>query len=280
VTLDPTSGYRAGSPAPTPIRISYQPSLDPNVRRPGYPVSISIVFDDVVRDTSIQSGQFTAKPAKFVVIAHTAQGDQQLNFRFRDSNNDGWLSYIDVDGTTPDSTELIDIVTYLPSAPNAGRPTWRIEFDTAAKGPVPPPRLGDIVDIRVQKPLGDGDVFTFTAHAKGVDLAAAKQGFETRPYVVPNPYVGAASFEPARFATSGRGDRRIEFRGIPANSTVRVYNVRGDLIQTLRQDGSDAGMVAWDLRTKDNLDLAPGLYIFHVDAPGVGTHVGKFAVVK
>jgi len=43
---------------------------------------------------------------------------------------------------------------------------------------------------------------------------------------------------------------------------------------------SGTGMVAWDLRTKDNLDLAPGLYIFHVDAPGVGTHVGKFAVVK
>jgi hypothetical protein len=38
--------------------------------------------------------------------------------------------------------------------------------------------------------------------------------------------------------------------------------------------------VAWDLRTKDNLDLAPGLYIFHVDAPGIGTHVGKFAVIK
>jgi len=280
--LDPTSGYRAGSPTTTPIRISYQPSLDPNLRRPGYPDSISIVFYEVVQDTSIASGaQFPPKPAKFVVTAHTATGDQQLNFRFRDSNNDGWLSYIDVASTGGlDSTELVDIMTYDPAAPTLARPTWRIEFNTTAKGPVPPPRLGDIVDIRLQKPLSDGDVFTFTAHAKGVDLAAAKQGFQTNPYVVPNPYVGAASFEPARFATSGRGDRRIEFRGIPANSTVRVYNVRGDLVQTLRQDGSDAGMVAWDLRTKDNLDLAPGLYIFHVDAPGVGTHVGKFAVVK
>ena len=216
-----------------------------------------------------------------MVIAHTATGDPQLNFRFRDSNNDGWLSYIDVASNTggQDSTELIDIMTYDPAAPTLARPTWRIEFDTPAKGPIPPPRLGAVVDIRVQKPLSDGDVFTFTARAKSVDVAAA-QGFETKPYVVPNPYVGAASFEPARFATSGRGDRRIEFRGITVNSTVRVYNVRGDLVQTLRQDGSDTGMVAWDLRTKDNLDLAPGLYIFHVDAPGVGTHVGKFAVVK
>jgi hypothetical protein len=38
--------------------------------------------------------------------------------------------------------------------------------------------------------------------------------------------------------------------------------------------------VAWNLRTRDNLDLAPGLYIFHVEAPGVDEFTGKFAVVK
>jgi hypothetical protein len=56
--------------------------------------------------------------------------------------------------------------------------------------------------------------------------------------------------------------------------------VHGDLVQTLRQDGGNSGFVAWDLRTKDNLDVAPGLYIFHVDAPGLGEYVGKFAVIK
>ena len=48
--------------------------------------------------------------------------------------------------------------------------------------------------------------------------------------------------------------------------------MRGDLVQTLRHDGSTAGFVAWDLRTKDNLDVAPGLYVFHVEAPGSGAH--------
>ena len=38
--------------------------------------------------------------------------------------------------------------------------------------------------------------------------------------------------------------------------------------------------MAWDLRTRDNLDLAPGLYLFQVEAPGAATHIGKFAVVK
>jgi hypothetical protein len=40
------------------------------------------------------------------------------------------------------------------------------------------------------------------------------------------------------------------------------------------------GMVPWDLRTKDNLEAAPGLYLFHVDAGELGTYVGKFAIIK
>jgi hypothetical protein len=56
--------------------------------------------------------------------------------------------------------------------------------------------------------------------------------------------------------------------------------VRGDLVQTLYHDGSTDGYVAWDLRTKDNLDVAPGLYVFHVDGGEIGTSIGKFAIIK
>ena len=73
--------------------------------------------------------------------------------------------------------------------------------------------------------------------------------------------------------------RRLEFRGIPAGGTVTIYTVRGELVQTLHHDGSITGMVPWDLRTKDNLDIAPGLYVFHVDS-SVGEYIGKFAIIK
>jgi hypothetical protein len=59
-----------------------------------------------------------------------------------------------------------------------------------------------------------------------------------------------------------------------------VYTVLGDLVQTLRHDGSDDSFVGWDLRTKDNLDVAPGLYIYHVDGGSLGTSTGKMAVIK
>ena len=119
--------------------------------------------------------------------------------------------------------------------------------------------------------------FTTTGERAGT---AASAGAGGEPYVVPNPYLGAASFEPALLNIRGRGERRVEFRNIPQAATIRVYTVRGDLVRTLRQDGSLAGFVAWDLRTKDNLDVAPGLYIFHVESNGFPSTTGKFAVVK
>lgn len=56
--------------------------------------------------------------------------------------------------------------------------------------------------------------------------------------------------------------------------------MRGELVRTLEHDGSYDGFVAWDLRTKDNLDVAPGLYIYHVDGGETGKSIGKFAIIK
>ena len=36
----------------------------------------------------------------------------------------------------------------------------------------------------------------------------------------------------------------------------------------------------WDLTTKDNFPLAYGVYLYHVDAPGIGEKLGRFAVIK
>jgi hypothetical protein len=32
--------------------------------------------------------------------------------------------------------------------------------------------------------------------------------------------------------------------------------------------------------TKDNLAISYGVYIYHVEAPGIGEKIGKFAVIK
>jgi hypothetical protein len=72
----------------------------------------------------------------------------------------------------------------------------------------------------------------------------------------------------------------MEFRGLPSSCTIRIYTLRGELVETLRHENSFEGFTAWNLRTKDNIDVAPGLYIYHVDAGPLGTKVGKFSIIK
>jgi hypothetical protein len=169
----------------------------------------------------------------------------------------------------------LDVITYHSSTGAAPQPTWRLSLQS---DPVDPPGAGDVFHAAFVRPLSQRDAFRFTSRGERIDPQTAKEQFH--PYVVPNPYVASAGFEPERFAVSGRGERRIEFRGLPGRCTIRIYTVRGDLVQTLDHDGSTEGFVAWNLRTRDNLDLAPGLYIFQVDGGDLGSNTGKFAVVK
>jgi hypothetical protein len=271
--------FRAGSPTNAHLKVIPLPGLSPNLRRLGYPDSLTITFSDQVLDTSIKViGINRIIPCKFAVVAHTDTGDVRLRYTFRDAQASGPLV-----GVLDDPREVMDITTTT-SVPGLAGPqfTWRVVIDTTGFGatPIVPPSAGDVYDIKVVRPFEAGDLYTFSTTAQSVDAGGAKAGWQEKPYVVPNPYIGYASFEPGKFAISGRGDRRMEFRAIPLGATIRIYTVHGDLVRTLHQDGSNEGFVAWDLRTKDNLDVAAGLYVFHVDAPGIGTYLGKFAVIK
>lgn len=151
-------------------------------------------------------------------------------------------------------------------------PTWQVDFELLRDEL---PTQGKLY-LNVILPITN-DVFEFTIKNSGVDeneidLSQIK--------VVPNPYLGASEFEAKSPYNVGRGERRIDFVNLPENATIRIFNVKGELIQTLQHDGSliDA-KVSWNLRSRDGLDIAFGVYIYHVSADNL-EHIGKFAVVK
>jgi hypothetical protein len=39
-------------------------------------------------------------------------------------------------------------------------------------------------------------------------------------------------------------------------------------------------MARWDLLSSEGMRIAYGVYIYHVDIPGVGEKIGRFAVIK
>jgi len=270
---EPNTKWRDGSPTNAQLQVSYLQVLPRNQKRPGFPDDITVTFSDQVVDTSLAIFPIPAVPAKLRIVAHGAAGDLPLDFRFRDLDGDGTLSRTD---------EYVDAITYPAGDPGSPKVTWRFQLDPATTdgGAVRPPTAGDVFDLALTLPLGVEDMYLFQASGEMIDPALARSQFEEEPYVVPNPYVGSASFEPERYNINGRGERRLEFRGLPRRCTIRIYNVHGDLVQTLQHDGGTEGYEAWNLRTKDNLDVAPGLYIFHVDGGKLGKHIGKFAVIK
>ncbi|MDP4116558.1 MAG: hypothetical protein Q8903_10500, partial [Bacteroidota bacterium] len=276
VLIDSTNtGFTSESKSTIGIKYRYANALPIQVRRPGFPSDFEIVFGSTVLDTSIAAIGIPSKPVKFSIVAHTSNGDMKLKFRFRDVDNDSTINSLG---------EYIDIVTYSTANPTVAMSTWRMDFDTTGqyiRGAIVKPTLGDRYMFKIKKPFSSEDVFTFRTVGQKIDNNLAKNQFNNKPYVVPNPYVGAASFEPQRFAVSGRGERKIEFRNLPENCTIRIYTINGELVKSIEHYGGlTKGYAEWDLRTKDNLDAAPGLYIFHVDSKEVGTYIGKFAIIK
>ena len=63
--------------------------------------------------------------------------------------------------------------------------------------------------------------------------------------------------------------------------TIRIFTVSGKLVTVIEHDGfQDNGRESWDLTTKDGLEIAYGTYFFHVEAPGLGEKIGRFAIIK
>lgn len=141
------------------------------------------------------------------------------------------------------------------------------------------PKAGDVLRMRTIKEFQTGDFFQFTLKNSVIDTDLAKNELDDIA-VVPNPYVGGSLFE-GRSQISGRGERQIEFINLPQQCTISIFNIRGELVDTIEHDGIGSnGTAKWDLQTSGLQDIAFGVYIYHVKAPGIGEFVGKFAVVK
>lgn len=142
------------------------------------------------------------------------------------------------------------------------------------------PREGDLVTIKLDKPFLSNDVAEFTTKSAYIDKAKAVTDMDDIK-VVPNPYIVANSWEPRNPYSSGRGPHELHFIHLPKECTIKIFNIQGQLVQTLEHNSTIwDGTEIWDMLTKDKLDIAYGIYIYHVDAPGIGEKIGKFAVIK
>jgi hypothetical protein len=72
----------------------------------------------------------------------------------------------------------------------------------------------------------------------------------------------------------------LYFSNIPVNAKIYIFTSRGEHLVTLENDDTmNNGTVTWDLKTKENLDIAFGIYFYVVES-SVGVKKGKLAVIK
>jgi hypothetical protein len=130
---------------------------------------------------------------------------------------------------------------------------------------------GDKISYTTSVPATPNDYFTFsTTTANRFNATIAKSELD-RVLAVPNPYFTHSTFERSQFS------RIVKFTHLPANCTLRLFNMSGDLVRILNKS-DNTSQISWDLLTDRGLPVSSGVYIFHVDAPGVGTKVGKVVI--
>ncbi len=252
------------APAYNSKRIDYSADFEIELTEPG------------MGDISFPATSFS-KPIQSNVIVRNITEEMKYQFIFRDENNDQIFN----DG------DAIFIVL----GDSAGKPattfsdlhvTWSITFikdTTISESEQVKPQSGDIYRLVTKKPFRKGEYFEFTTRGQRFEKQKALNDLE-KIAVVPNPYVGAASWETATVEV-GRGDRLIYFVNLPNQCTIRIYTISGKHVKTIEHNSSiDNGQEAWNLITKDGMSLSYGVYVYHVDAPGIGEKIGKFAVIK
>ncbi len=207
-----------------------------------------------------------------------------VNFKVYNITNGKQCKVAVIDKDMSNSLTLGDVIQIIEfvgavSMSNS-RIAWNVSYDSSMFGAARYPEDGDKFVIKTKRPFLSGDYFAFTTKSEYVDNSVAKNKL-SEIGVVPNPYLGAAAWERVNLNSTGRGERRIDFINLPTECTIRIYNVAGALVKTLYKQYSETnGAVSWNLITEDGMDAAYGLYIYHVDAPNVGTHIGKFAIIK
>ena len=141
---------------------------------------------------------------------------------------------------------------------------------------------GDTLFIDFSKPFRSNDTYTFTSPVPEIDQPKAVSEMNGIK-VVPNPYIVGHRFEAPLppGITSGRGNRKIEFQNLPSDGKVHIFSSRGQHIRTLTHSGNMfSGTISWDLKTKENLDIAFGVYYYIVESKIGGKSSGKLAVIK
>ncbi len=133
---------------------------------------------------------------------------------------------------------------------------------------------GDIYKVRFANPIQLGkDKYDFsTSGLQSVLSQADAQKELNRVGVFPNPYFALNPQETNKLS------RFVTFNNLPDQATIRIFNLAGQLVRTINH--VSGAFEKWNLLNNSNFPVASGMYIAHIEMPGLGEKVLKLAVVQ
>lgn len=139
------------------------------------------------------------------------------------------------------------------------------------------PSQGDEFSLFTYKPFRPGITYRFNP----LDQTIADNGASENPldgvYVVPDPYIVTNAWESNEFG------KKLMFTNLPSNCTINIYTLLGELVDTVEHGGdsqTSSGYAFWNMRTRNDQFIAPGVYLYHAETPDGHETVGRFLVIK
>ncbi|MBN8705998.1 MAG: T9SS type A sorting domain-containing protein [Bacteroidetes bacterium] len=117
------------------------------------------------------------------------------------------------------------------------------------------------------------DVFEISGFkSESVWLEERTHSILKRTTVYPNPYMGYNSLETS-------DDRFVTLINLPEKATIRFFTLNGNLIRKAEKD-DNSNLFRLPLLNENGYFIASGIYLIHIEAPGLGTKVLKLAVIQ
>ena len=154
---------------------------------------------------------------------------------------------------------------------------WKVYIADLDNDGIPAPK-GTVIRFVRSKSIFDGDTRLVSPRAVVTDdLSSAEQEVQ-RIGVFPNPYYGLNRAE------LGRTQRFVTFNHLPRYSTIRLFNLAGVMVKTIRKD-DDTQFASWDLNNENGLPVASGIYIAYIElrdrnGSDLGSTVLKLMIVQ
>ncbi len=93
---------------------------------------------------------------------------------------------------------------------------------------------------------------------------------------VPNPYYGYSQYETSQFTQT------VKITNLPGKATVTIYSLDGKFIRQYTRDeqyepyNQITPAIEWDLKNNKGIPVASGVYLIHINAPGMGERTIKW----